>query len=255
MKKPNLSELIRSAKTTVSRHAPEILTGMGIAGMVATTVLAVQATPKALKLIEEKKNEDWVEELTPVETVKTAWKPYIPAAVTGVASVTCLIGASSVSARRNAALATAYTLSETALREYRDKVVETIGEKKEQNIRDKAAKERIEKNPVSTSEVVFTGKGKSLCFDPWSSRYFECDIETIRKASNTLNDQMLHSITGYASLNDFYDEIGLPHTETGDIIGWNASNLIKLDISSHVTDEGRPALVIGHYNRPQYEYY
>lgn len=255
MNRPNLPALYNSAKRTASKHAPEILTGIGIAGMIATTILAVQATPKALKLIEEKKKQDWVDKLTPVETVKTAWKPYIPAVVTGVASVTCLAGASSVSARRNAALATAYTLSETALREYRDKVVETIGEKKEQNVRDKVSKEQIEKNPVSKSEVIFTEKGKSLCFDPYSSRYFNNDIELIRRAANTLNDQMLHSITGYASLNDFYDEIGLPHTEIGEMVGWNSTNLIKLDISSHVTDDGRPALVIGHYNRAQHDYY
>lgn len=254
MNKPNLAEFFNNAKRTVSKHSPEILTGVGIAGMIATTVLAVRATPKALELIEEKKKEEWVDKLKPIETVKTAWKPYIPAIVTGTASVACLVGASSVNARRNAALATAYTLSETALREYREKVVETIGEKKEQNVRDKVAKEQIEKNPVTKNEVIFTEKGKSLCFDPYSARYFTNDIETIRKAANTLNEQMLHSITGYASLNDFYDEIGLPHTETGDMLGWNASNLIKLDISSHVTDEGRPAIVIGHYNRAEYDF-
>lgn len=255
MNKPNFSAFAKAAKIAVSKHAPEILTGIGIAGMIATTVLAVKATPKACQLIREAEYENDVRHLTPVETVKVAWKPYIPAAVTGVASVACLIGASSVNARRNAALAAAYTLSETALKEYRDKVVETVGEKKEQTIRDKVAEAQIEKNPVSKSEVVYTGKGKSLCYDPYSDRYFECDLDVIRRAANELNDRMLHQITGYASLNDFYDEINLHHTLTGDEIGWNAEHLVKLDISSHVADDGRPALVIGHYNRPVYEYY
>jgi hypothetical protein len=255
MKKPNLSELWRSIKITTSKHSPEILTGIGVAGMIATTVLAVKATPKALELIEAKKKEDWVEKLGTVDTVKAAWKPYVPALVTGTASIACIVGASSVNAKRNAALAAAYTLSETALKDYRDKVVETVGEKKEQNIRDKVAKEQVEKCPVSQSEVVFTDKGKSLCFDPYSSRYFIGDIETIRRAANDLNEQMLNSITGYASLSDFYDEIGLTRTDISDDIGWNSSNLIKLDISSHVTDDGRPAIVVGHYNRAQYDYY
>lgn len=268
MNKPNFSEFLRTAKVTMTKHSPEILTGIGIAGMIATTVLAVKATPKALILIQDeeikkmdkqvkagKEPNEIVQDLTLRETVKVAWKPYIPAAITGVASITCLIGASSVNAKRNAALAAAYTLSETALKEYREKVVETIGEKKEQTVREKVAKEQIDKNPVSKNEVIFTDKGKSLCFDPYSARYFTCDIETVRRAANTLNDQMLHSITGYASLNDFYDEIGLAHTDIGDEIGWNASNLIKLDISSHVTDDDRPAIVVGHYNRAQYDYY
>lgn len=255
MNKPKLTTLIKGAKKVVSKHSPEILTGIGIAGMITSTVLAVKATPKAIELIHDEKCDKDVEELTPIETVKAAWKPYVPAIVLTAASVTCLIGASSVSVRRNAALATAYKLSETAFAEYSDKVVETIGEKKEQSVKDKVAEEQIKKHPVSASEVVVTGKGKSLCFDPYSGRYFDGDLETIRRAANDLNEQMLNSITGYASLSDFYDEIGLPHTDISDDIGWNTANTIKLDISSHVADDGRPAIVVGHRNRAQYDYY
>ena len=162
MRKPNLANLMSNTRQFANKHSPEILTGIGIAGMITTTVLAVRATPKALELLEEKKNEDWVDELSPLEVVKAAWKPYVPAAVTGIASVACLIGASSVNAKRNAALATAYKLSETALSEYREKVIETIGEKKEKTVRDKVAEERVKKNPVSKSEVVVTNNGTTL---------------------------------------------------------------------------------------------
>ena len=55
MDKSTVARLIKSAQTTLSKHSPEILTGIGIAGMVTTVVLAVKATPKALQLIEEKK--------------------------------------------------------------------------------------------------------------------------------------------------------------------------------------------------------
>lgn len=254
MSKPNLAKIFKTVQTSVTKHSPEILTGIGIAGMITTTVLAVKATPKALRLIEEKKNEEQVEELTPVETVKVAWKCYIPATVTGAASVACLIGASTVSARRNAALATAYKLSETALAEYREKVVETIGEKKEKVVREKVADEQIKRNPVSQSEVIVTGKGECLCFDPLSSRYFKSDLEYIRRAENNLNAQILTQIGGYLSLNEFYDELGLERIDIGDEFGWNLDNRIALDISSHVTDDGRPSLVIGHYNRPDYNY-
>lgn len=72
-------------------------------------------------------------DLKPLEVVKAAWKPYIPAAITGSLSVACLVGASRVNFKRNAALATAYTLSEKVLKDYKDSVVETIGEKKRKN--------------------------------------------------------------------------------------------------------------------------
>lgn len=255
MHKPNLANLMSNTRQFVNKRSPEILTGIGIAGMITTTVLAVRATPKALELLEEKKNEDWVDELSPLEVVKTAWKPYVPAAVTGVASVACLIGASSVNAKRNAALATAYKLSETALTEYREKVIETIGEKKEKTVRDKVAEERVKKNPVSKSEVIVTNNGTTLCFDPISARYFKSSIDKIKRAENELNKQMLHDISGYVSLNEFYDELGLDHTSVGDDLGWNVDRLIDISFSSQLNDNGEPSVVLDYLVAPKYDFY
>jgi hypothetical protein len=254
MNKPNFVRIFKTAQTAMSKHSPEILTGIGIAGMITTTVLAVRATPKAVMLIEEKKKEEGMDELKPVETVKVAWKCYIPAAVLGATSVACLVGASRVSLRRNAALATAYKLSETALTEYREQVVEAIGEKKEQAVRDKVNQKQIEKVPVGKNEIYITGDGESLCLDPLSGRLFKSDIDRIRKAENEINRRMIHDICGSASLNEFYDEIGLEHTDLGDILGWNTEHLINLDITPGLTDNDKPCLVIGHYNAPKYEY-
>ena len=255
MGKTNLATITKDIRKFASKRSPEILTGIGIAGMITTTILAVRATPKALKLIEEQKEEESVDELSSFEVVKVAWKPYIPAMVTCIASTACLIGASSVNTKRNAALATAYKLSETALSEYRDKVVETIGEKKERIVRDKVAEERVKKNPVSKNEVIVTGNGKTLCFDPISGRYFMCSIETIKKAENTLNKQMLHDISGYVSLNEFYDELGLDHTSVGNDLGWNTNQLIDIDFSSQLNDNGEPSVVLDYLVAPKCDYY
>lgn len=255
MGKTNLATIAKDIRKFASKRSPEILTGIGIAGMITTTILAVRATPKALELIEEQKEEESVDELSSFEVVKVAWKPYIPAMVTCVVSTACLIGASSVNTKRNAALATAYKLSETALTEYREKVIETIGEKKERIVRDKVAEERVKKNPVSKNEVIVTGNGKTLCFDPISGRYFMCSIETIKKAENTLNKQMLHDISGYVSLNEFYDELGLDHTSVGDDLGWNTDQLIDINFSSQLNDNGEPSVVLDYLVAPKYDYY
>lgn len=245
----------RNAKAALSKHSPEILTGIGIAGMITTTVLAVRATPKALRLIDDKKKEENVEKLKPIDVVKVAWKPYIPAAITCAASTACIIGACSVSARRNAALLTAYKLSETALTEYKEQVVETVGEKKEKQIRENVDKKRIERNPVGNTEVIMTGDGTSLCFEPTSSRYFNTDIEKIRRAVNNLNEQMINDMFGYISLNDFYDEIGLPTTDIGDLLGWNINKgQIKIDFTSLINEKGQPCLAINYINEPKYGY-
>lgn len=255
MGKTNLETITKNVRKFASKRSPEILTGIGIAGMITTTILAVRATPKALELIEEQKEEWSVDELSSFEVVKVAWKPYIPAMVTCIVSTACLIGASSVNTKRNAALATAYKLSETALSEYREKVVETIGEKKERIVRDKVAEERVKKNPVSKNEVIVTGNGKTLCFDPISGRYFMCSIETIKRAENDLNKQMLHDISGYVSLNEFYDELGLDHTSVGDDLGWNTDRLIDINFSSQLNDNGEPSVVLDYLVAPKYDYY
>ena len=255
MSKTNLATITKDIRKFASKRSPEILTGIGIAGMITTTILAVRATPKALELIEEQKEEESVDELSSFEVVKVAWKPYIPAMVTCIASTACLIGASSVNTKRNAALATAYKLSETALSEYRDKVVETIGEKKERIVRDKVAEERVKKNPVSKNEVIVTGNGKTLCVDPISGRYFMCSIEPIKKAENTLNKQRLHDISGYVSLNEFYDELGLDHTSVGNDLGWNTNQLIDIDFSSQLNDNGEPSVVLDYLVAPKCDYY
>ena len=252
MNKNNLTKLTKRVTTSISRRSPEILTGIGIAGMVTASVLAVKATPKAMRLLEEAKKEK-NESLTKMDVVKTTWKLYIPVAVTTTVSITCLIGASSVNFRRNAALTAAYKLSETALTEYKDKVVETIGKEKEKVIREKVTEDKIKKQPVNNNEVIITEKGNTLCFDSISGRYFRSDMDIIKKAENELNRRMLSDM--YISLNEFYDELGLDHIRIGDELGWNIDDgLIKLEFSSHLASDGTPCVAVEYEIIPNYGY-
>mgnify|MGYP003304184273 CR=1 FL=1 len=256
MSKPNKITFWKSLKTSMAKHSPEILTGVGIAGMATTVILAVRATPKALELIDEKKKELKVEKLTPIETVKVAWKPYVSTAVTGIAATTCLIKANSISTRRNAALVTAYKLSETALDEYRNKVVETIGEKKEKAIRDDIDKDRVNNKPVNQATVITAKKGHTLCMDGYNHRYFESDIDEIDRAVTRLNASLVRD--GEVCLNDFYDEIGLDHCEVGYQVGWNANrvgrDLIELNTSAQIASDGRACIVVNLTPRPEWNY-
>jgi hypothetical protein len=249
-----MGKVFKDAQALVSKHSPELLTGIGIAGMITATVLAVRATPKALDLIEQKREElypDSTQKLTPIETVKATWKCYIPAAVTSVTATACLIGASSVNARRNAALATAYNLSATALAEYKDKVIETIGEKKAQAIRDKVAEERIKKEPVNNSAIIVSGTGNTRCFDMATKRRFTSDIEQIKRIVNELNRRMI-SGEDYVSLNEFYYELGLDGCDVGDEIGWNVTRgLIDIEFSAQLDTDGVPCIVLNYTVAPK----
>lgn len=253
MNKKSISNFVKTVGDKLSEHSPEILTGIGITGLLSTTVLAVKATPKALRLIDEKKEEMNTDELTNTEVVKTCWKCYIPAAVTASVSVACLIGANSVNSKRNAVLATAYKLSESAFSEYKEKVIETIGEKKEEEVRDKIAKGRIERNPVKNNEVIITGKGDVLCYDIVSGRYFKSDVDKIRKAENTLNKKLMNDM--YCSLNEFYDLIGLPFTQMGFELGWNVNDsLVEIEFSTQLSEDDTPCVVIQYSVLPKCDY-
>ena len=253
MKGKSVRGVAKGVGRALKKRSPELLTGIGIGGMLTTTFLAVKATPKALLLIEQEKDKLGEEKLTPVETVKATWLCYIPAAITGVVSVICLIGASATNSRRNAALATAYTLSESALKEYREKVVETIGEKKEKAIRDEIAKDKVAKAPLSEQRVIFTGKGDTLCYDTLSGQYFKSDIEKIRRAINELNRNLV--LNGYVSLNDLYYLLGLRSTKLGDDLGWNVNkSLVEPSFHSILAEGEEPCLVIDYQVAPTYDY-
>ena len=79
--KLNLPKILSDIKLSTSKHAPQILVGLGVAGSIAATVFAVKATPKAIKLVEERKEKENKEHLTPLETIETTWKCYVPSAV------------------------------------------------------------------------------------------------------------------------------------------------------------------------------
>lgn len=251
MNKTGVTKFLKNVQTNVTKRSPEILTIIGITGMIGTVGLAIKATPKAVKLCEEVRREK--EEPTKFDYLKATWKCYIPTVIAGTTSIACLIGANSVNAKRNAALATAYKLSETALIEYKDAVIETLGDKKDQAIKDKIAKDKIEKDPVSAKNIIVTDKGSTLCYDGLFGRYFKSDMETIRRAENTLNRLIV--TYDYASLNDFYRELGLGPVEMGDKLGWKIDDgRIEIDFSSQLADDGTPCLVVLYNVVPEYDF-
>lgn len=246
--------VLMNRRRSLIKYSPELLIGIGISGMIASTILAVEATPKALYLIDAKKEELETDELSVKETVKAAWKPYIPALITCGVSIGCVICGTAKHVKRNTALTAAYSLSQRAISEYRDKVIETIGEKKEKDIRDSINENRIKNNPPNSTNVIFGTIGMTLCYDSTSARYFNSDMETIRRALNNINRILMDEMS--VSLSEFYDEIGLEHTSISDEIGWNIDDkLVDITFSSHIADDGRPCLVIDFNNDPKYNYH
>lgn len=232
----------------VDEKSPEILIGVGLAGMLTSTILAVKATPKALDIIERESEE---EELTNLDKVKLTWKYYVPSAIGYLTSAACIVGAHSVNVKRNIVMASVCKVSETALMEYRDKVTEMLGEEKEREIRESVAKDRVERDFSEGKQVVVVEQSGVLCYDTLSGRYFNSEIDKIERAVNTLNYRLMNE--NIISLNEFYSEIGLSNTDLGYSQGWDvAKGLIEVSFSSVITENNKPCIIIDFDNPPRY---
>lgn len=248
---PNL----RKVEKLLADNSPTLLTAIGVTGTISTAVLTARATFLAADLIlNEQAWQDMQELGHPLdrkEKFELVWKVYIPPVSTGLVTIVCIIMANRIGHRRAAAVAAAYTVSQEAFAEYREKIVEKIGEKQERAARDEVAQERVTRNPPGDREVIITGNGDVLCMDAFSGRYFKNNVEAIRKAQNDVNQQILGM--GYASLSDFYSLIGLERTDLSEEVGWQ--DMFTVDFSATVTEDSQPAIVISYSVKPVRNYH
>ena len=240
------------ASRFLAKNSPSVLTAVGVVGTISATVLTGQATFKAARILIEEENRIRVtpdeEPLTWRERVSMVWPLYIPPFGVGVLAVTSIILATRVNNRRAAAMAAAYSVSERAFQEYREKVYEKFGETKERHIRDELAQDRVIKNRYADAEVIITDNSQQLFMDSFSGRYFMSSMDVIKKGENEINHHLIHNM--YASLSDFYDKIGLPHTAFSDDIGWKSDRLLELTFSATISDDDRACIVMDFSVRP-----
>lgn len=262
-----IKQVFKAGDVLIKKHSPEILIGVGIAAGITAGISAVMATPKALTLIEEEKRDrrkeamknsiDGMvyepEPITKLDMVELTWKTYLPSVALAALSVVSIIGSNRISSRRTAALAAAYSLSETAFSEYKDKVAETIGEKKAGIIEEKVAQDQIKKIPMLPDEIEETGHGEFLFLDPKSGRYFRSSKEFIDRVMVKLNSQLMNEM--WVPLNDLYDELGIRTTELGRDLGWNIDDgIVNMSISYISDDDGNPCGVLNYMLRTRTDY-
>lgn len=202
-----------SIARTLTKNSHHILTGMGIAGFVSAIIFAAKAAPKAEEALRMPAPPP-----TTIEKIKIVLPYYVPTIVMGVASTACIIAGHNIANKRTAAVASLYTLAQATMERYQEKVIEKIGESKNDLIRGEMAQERLNATESRNKVTVVTGNGNTLCFDSFSGRAFKSDIESIRKAINEFNRMLL--IRDWLSINDFYEMIGLDSIDMGNEMGW-----------------------------------
>ena len=251
-----IKDLFNKALNFTKEHNPEILVGLGVVGMMSSTVLAVKATPKALDIMEDKKADMGVTYLTRKEIAQATWKLYAPSIGVGLASTACIILGTSKSIKRNTALATVYALSESTLREYQSKAKEMLGEEKAAELDREVAKARVKKREVTTivetegsDYIHHTGNGDTLVYDSLSGRYFRSSKNAIESAVNSINKSLLNDYI--MTLNEFYNEMCIPTIGVGSLIGWKSDKeLLEVSFESDVDQHGNPYLVLSYKSRP-----
>lgn len=240
-----------NTKVFFRKNSPTILTCIGAGGMIATVVLAVKATPRAMKLLEDAENEKG-EGLTKTEVIVTAGPAYIPATIIGLSSIACVFGANVLNKNQSASLASAYALLENSYKEYREKLIELYGKEADKEIRDAIIRDHCEYHVIDCD----IPEDKLVWVDEISGNSVVRYEREIIDAEYHLNRNF--TMRGYASLNEFYEFLGLPTTDYGDAVGWSISDGIYwIDFEHRLVsrDDGGPSVyAIGMVFGPDEDY-
>lgn len=212
-------------------------------GVVTTAYLVGKASMAAARIIDADEIESGISE-DPKQRFKEqthqTWRLYVPAGVSGALTIGCIIGASKAQSNRTTAAVAAYSLTEKAFTEYKERVVEQIGKGQEQKIRDRIAQDRVDKKPPPPAGVMIAGSGQILCCELYTGRYFRSDMESLRKAQNDINAKIMTNL--YVVLEDFYHLVGLAYTTESGNLGWDSNKLMDLQFSAVMTESGEPCL-------------
>ena len=254
----SINGLLNKSVMKIKKHSPEILIVAGIAGTVVSAVIACKATLKVNKIIDDAKNdiekihdatekgvteagedysiEDSKKDLSIVyiQTGVKFIKLYAPALIIGTLSITSILASNNILRKRNAALGIAYAAIDKSYKEYRSRVVEKYGEQVDNELKYGLKAKKVDETEIDPE----TGKEKkvkktvmvsdpnlksdyAVYFDS-KSRNYETNFDYNRmflKAQQAFANDKLQA-RGHIFLNEVLDDLDLPRTPAGQIVGW-----------------------------------
>ena len=246
------SRFFGTAGLKLKKHSPEIFMVAGIAGTVASTVMACKASTKANELIKEAKEtvnnihvcaenkpneytEQDVNKAITIAYTQTGVKLarlYAPAIALGTVSIASIVLGHNILKKRNIALAAAYTVVDKGFKDYRKNVVERFGKEIDKELRYNIKAKEIDVETVNENgETVFTkeiiheaenvGSDYSRFFDETSCYYKkdpEYNLMFLRHQQDWANEKLKSQ--GYLFLNEVYDMLGFQRSRAGQVVGW-----------------------------------
>lgn len=242
-----IKKMINKVKFNVVKHSPEILMGIGIAGVITSTVLACRSTLKVKDILEDKDTnmnnvkevlaegreyyteEDARKDKTIIMTTTAIriMKLYAPSVIIGAGSIACLLESHNVMRNRNAGLAAALAATTESFKQYRERVTAKYGDEVDKEMRYGIKKEKKEKDGKKTKEDIVVGcdekelSGYARYFNESNINWTDdpqYNMMFLRQNQNWANDKLISQ--GYLYLNDVYDALGFPKTKAGQVVGW-----------------------------------
>lgn len=272
----------------LKKHSPEILVVAGIAGTVVSAVLACKATTKVAEILDETKGTlDTIHEgmetgaingqeyttddgkkdtvVVYAQTGMKLAKLYGPAIILGTLSITSILASNNILRKRNVALGAAYAAIDKSFKEYRGRVIERFGDQvdtelkygikakkfEEIKVDPETGKEKKVKKTVMVADpnlqsdyaVYFDSKSRNYETNPDYNRMF------LKAQQAFANDKL--QTRGHLFLNEVLDDLDLPRTPAGQIVGWTKDgpdgyvNFRIVEVERE-TEDGRhePALLL-----------
>jgi len=228
---------LKQIKMFLNKNSPIILTCMGIFGTISTVYTAHQDTLKAEHVKKETRPRNWKEE------IQDTWKCYIPTAISATTTISCIVGSHYCSSKQREALASAYLLSQTTLKEYQRRVIEQIGKNKERALMGETVNAVAEmrspaayfSNPLT--DVIDTGHGKTLFYDVPGERWFYSDMNYMDKQNNDMNREV--RTEEYFDWNEIYYRWGLPFKTFGNQMIFTVDHPFEPRYEAKIMDNGQ----------------
>lgn len=254
----NMTRVLNRTGLKLKKHSPEILLVTGVAGVVASSIMACKATLKVQDVLDEAKgqldtihevveNPEMADKYTVEDSKKDTAivytqtgvkliKLYGPSVVLGIASLSCIVGSNRILNKRNVALAAAYATVDKGFKEYRERVIERFGKELDKELKynikaeeveevtvDEKGNETVTKKTIQVADLDDPNKYSpySIVFDDGNPGW-DKDPELTKfyliQQQNWAND--LLKSRGHLFLNEVYDMLGAPRTKAGAQVGW-----------------------------------
>ena len=225
-----------------------VLNFASVIGVGLTMFAAIKDTKKACEIV--------TEDMTTKEKIKKTWKCYIPSGLICTSTILCIIYSDKVSMNEKIALLNTLTMVQDNYKNLRESVDRTCDPETREEIIKKTIKKKVPK------DLYIERTGEKIFYEEYTGKYFTSTIDAVLKAEYMFNKQL--SIVGNATLNDFYEYLGIPKIQAGESLGWavldgyygssTTSPWVDFEHSKMEDDDGIEYYYVNYSNQPIVNY-